>query len=488
MPGSPRIIEHMFPSEITEVREAMTGLTGRFQAGVLSVEAAEAVVADAAAIKNMAATIEALAAARVAATGRWKSTGDASPEEWLARRTGTTKSQAQAALRTGASLERLPEVADAARAGALSPTQAAEIADAAVADPNAGHRLVDLAAKGASVGELRDECRRTRAAPHPDPDATHRRIHRNRSLREFTDSDGAWNLHLRDTTEVGAEVRAALQPLIDERFARARRAGEREPHDAYAADAFTELSRRAATGSQRATSAPAEGETGDEKATAGGDATAPARRPTPYLALLRLDVEALQRGRADGDEVVEIAGLGPIPVQRAKDLLGNAILKLVITKGVDVANVTHLGRGPNAAQKAALLWRSPTCTVQGCNRARRLQTDHRTPWAAQQVTELHNLDPLCRHHHAKKTHDGWALVVGTGKRPMVPPDHPEHPDVTGADQGTGPPSHAPRLDPDRPAEAAERGTRTPPAPIAPTAAATGGVQPPFLGLEETDAA
>jgi hypothetical protein len=26
-----------------------------------------------------------------------------------------------------------------------------------------------------------------------------------------------------------------------------------------------------------------------------------------------------------------------------------------------------------------------------------------------------------------KTHHGWALVPGTGKRDMVPPDHPSHP-------------------------------------------------------------
>jgi BarA-like signal transduction histidine kinase len=39
----------------------------------------------------------------------------------------------------------------------------------------------------------------------------------------------------------------------------------------------------------------------------------------------------------------------------ARDLLGESIVKLVITNGVDVANVTHLGRGPTAAQRIALL-------------------------------------------------------------------------------------------------------------------------------------
>jgi hypothetical protein len=40
----------------------------------------------------------------------------------------------------------------------------------------------------------------------------------------------------------------------------------------------------------------------------------------------------------------------------ARDLLGDAIVKLVITNGVDVANITHLGRGPTTAQKIALMW------------------------------------------------------------------------------------------------------------------------------------
>jgi len=55
------------------------------------------------------------------------------------------------------------------------------------------------------------------------------------------------------------------------------------------------------------------------------------------------------------------------------------------------------------------------------------EIDHRKPFADDQVTELGNLDPLCGHDHDLKTHEGWALVEGTGRRPMVPPDDPRHP-------------------------------------------------------------
>jgi hypothetical protein len=116
-------------------------------------------------------------------------------------------------------------------------------------------------------------------------------------------------------------------------------------------------------------------------------------------------------------------------VTTARDLLSESILKLVITRGDGVANVTHLGRGPNTAQKIALLWQQPECTRQGCGRRARLQHDHRDEWRNVRCTELSNLDPLCGPDHHLKSHQGWALVDGTGTRPMVPPHHPDHPRV-----------------------------------------------------------
>ncbi|MBA2496557.1 MAG: HNH endonuclease [Acidimicrobiia bacterium] len=167
----------------------------------------------------------------------------------------------------------------------------------------------------------------------------------------------------------------------------------------------------------------------------GGDPAAasrpapPARRRTPdrYKIVVRADLDALVRGTVAGDETCEIAGVGPVAVTAIRDLLGQATLHLVLTKGSAVANVTHLGRGPAAAQRIALLWQAPTCTRLGCPRRAHLQIDHRTPWADCHVTELANLDPLCGADHALKTRRGWALVSGTGRRPMVPPDHPDHP-------------------------------------------------------------
>lgn len=137
-----------------------------------------------------------------------------------------------------------------------------------------------------------------------------------------------------------------------------------------------------------------------------------------FHAIVRLDYEAPVRGRVDGEEVCEISGSGPVPVSVARRLLGDALLDLVIAKGHDVTTVVPL-RGPNAYQKIALLWQQPECSRLGCHRPV-AEWDHRDPFAATPVTSVGGLDGLCHREHDLKTYEGWALVPGTGKRPMVP--------------------------------------------------------------------
>jgi len=142
--------------------------------------------------------------------------------------------------------------------------------------------------------------------------------------------------------------------------------------------------------------------------------------------LVHVPFEALVRGAIAGEECCEIVGVGPVPTRTARELLGESILKLVITKGVDVANVVHLGRGPTAAQRIALLWTSPKCSNIECSRMR-VEIDHNHPWAESHQTVLGNLRPFCGHDHDLKTNHGWSLVEGTGRRAFVSPDDPRHP-------------------------------------------------------------
>lgn len=397
---------------LTKLRSGLAGWASRFDPACVPAADCAAVVKEAAAIKNIAAILEAMAAARLADTSGWRSEGDRSAAEWLARTTGTTAIQAQRAIQTGQRLDGLSATAEVAKRGELSPGQASASVDAASANPGAESDLLDAAGRE-SLGELRDRCRRAKAAADPEPDATYRRVHASRAARHYLDAEGAWNLHVTTTPDAGATIASVLDELTDEIFRRAHRDGHRETRDAYAADALVEMARRARDGR------PADGERG-------GEANAGVRRGERFLALLRVDLDALVRGAIDGDETCEIAGFGPVPVAVARRLLGESIIKLVLTRGVGVANVTHLGRGPAAAQKIALLWSQPTCDVEGCGRRGRLEVDHLAPWAETRHTPLDELGHKCAHHDLK-TSRGWDLVPGTGKRPMVAPDDPRHP-------------------------------------------------------------
>jgi hypothetical protein len=130
-------------------------------------------------------------------------------------------------------------------------------------------------------------------------------------------------------------------------------------------------------------------------------------------------------------ETCELVGYGPVAVSAIRDMIdsGDPFLAAVVTKGQDIVGVAHLGRRANAAQQTALEWLYPECAVLGCPTQTFLENDHREDWAK---THLTVLDRLCGHHHELKTHHGWALVKGTGKRAFVPPDDPRHPGPTTA--------------------------------------------------------
>lgn len=171
-----------------------------------------------------------------------------------------------------------------------------------------------------------------------------------------------------------------------------------------------------------------------------GGRTAAARSPVPTKIVVRVDWAALLRGWVAEGETCEIAGVGQVAVSAVRAMIatGDPFLAAVVTQGVDVVSVAHLGRRPSAFQQTALDWLAPTCRVEGCDATVRLEDDHRHDWADTHVTLLAWLDRLCGAHHDRKTYEGWALVAGTGKRPMVPPEDPRHPRHSpGNDDGGG---------------------------------------------------
>ena len=423
---------------LSELREALQGYSASFDPALLSGADAAVVVGEAATIEAVAANLKAAAAARLAETGAWRAEGHRSAAHHLARTTGTSVGSAAESLGTARKLKALPRVAAAARRGELSAQQTSIIADAAAADPRAQNELVSKAKK-ASLGELRDAAARVKAAAEPDPDARHRRIQRARSLRSYTDRDGAWHLHLLHTPDVGARIMARLAPVTDRLFRAARAEGRREALEAYGADAITEVlladEPQEGNGPQGGdgpqVGAGPQGSDGPNGGDGpqGGPQAPRRRRRVETKVIVRIDFDSLLRGYAAPGDTCEIVGFGPVPVSVVRDMVQteDPFLAAVVTKGEQVQGVVHLGRRPNAKQRTALEWLFPACTVRGCCTQSRLETDHRLDWADSHITLLELLDRFCEHHHDLKTNEGWALVEGTGKRDFVAPHDPRHP-------------------------------------------------------------
>jgi hypothetical protein len=334
-------------------------------------------------IERTGRTLKSLAAARVASTAVWQGEGDRSPEDWLARTTGTTRAEAARELETGHHLAALPDVAKAAVAGALSAKQTEAIAGAAAVDPAAAGRLLE-AAKDTGLRELQQQCRATRTNADPDPEATRARIHRKRSYRHWVEPDGTGHIHLSGPSDTIARIDNVVRHRCDRLFREARKEGRREPGDAYAFDAATEL--LTATG-------------GDGK---------PVPKGADAKIIVRVDLPALLRGRPVDGEVCEIAGLGPIPVSVVKDWMDDAFLAVVVTKGTEIQKVIHLGRRFRSEQRTVLQWQDPICARRGCSNRLGLQYDHFEDWALTHTTRVGAAKRFCAACHALKT-AGWTV-------------------------------------------------------------------------------
>lgn len=153
---------------------------------------------------------------------------------------------------------------------------------------------------------------------------------------------------------------------------------------------------------------------------------------------IRADLDALLRGVAGDGELCEIVGYGPVAVSVVQELIerGQAAVAMVLTRANEIQGVYHFGRRPNAVQATALDFVYPMCAVLGCNARSGLQSDHREDWIKTKFTLFDLLDRLCPHHHRLKTHKGWALVEGTGRREFVPPSDPRHPRFKPAEPNT----------------------------------------------------
>jgi hypothetical protein len=374
--------------------------------------------------KRLCGAGETLSATRAAEGNAHLNTGHRDPAEWLAAVTGTSRGEANDVLRVGDALASQPAVEDALREGKLTPQRAKWVSEAAKANPGREEELV-AGAQSDTFRQLKERCLRAKAEGRSAEEAARHRaaLHAARRCRTWTDVEGAFHLEALLAPEVGATLQAALDAQADLQFQRARKSDTREPTDAYRADALVALI------------------TGQDLLPVPGRAS----KGRAHVQV-RVDLDALRRGTVGRGECCEIPGVGPVPVQHARDLLGDALLDIIITDGVDVTTVARPRRNIPTPLATAIMERDQFCVVPGCGKRLGLEQDH---WqrAVKDDGEAsyENLIRLCRHHHYLRTHQGWVVSGRPGHWRFDPPARPKarRTPERRKRQGSGPPRPAP---------------------------------------------
>ena len=140
----------------------------------------------------------------------------------------------------------------------------------------------------------------------------------------------------------------------------------------------------------------------------------------------------------DGTEPAVVEGVGPIPIDRARELAGGAEGWMRVLTHPETGMVLSVGRDryqPPPSLRRLVKWRADRCMGPGCGiPASRCEIDHRVAWENGGETRLDNLNPFCKGHHTIKHHGGWTVrdvegsfgavewISPTGRRYVVQPE------------------------------------------------------------------
>jgi hypothetical protein len=380
-------------------------------------------------------------ARRVQETRLHEQQGHKQMSTWLSGLTGDPAGQSAQKLETARQIEAHPEVEEAFRAGDLSEAQAREVASVADHDPTQARELINEASL-LTFSQFKKRCSDARSGSQSADQEIerHERIRKNRYCRAWVDAEGAGHLEARMTPDALGILKSNLGRFESEIFAEARRGGRRESRQAYMVDALVAMAK--ASGALGGTGTPDDarddardggphdgpdnpGANPSGNTANGAKRTKRSRQTFDPKALvrIRIDSEAFFRGYAEQGETCEIPGVGAVPVAAVRDLLGVALLELVITKGTDVTTVVSDSRFVRKALRIALEERDPTCVVPNCDKSDPLERDHwRVDFGKQGPTCIDNLCRLCSWHHSQKTNHGWKLEGGPGHWRFYKPD------------------------------------------------------------------
>lgn len=348
-------------------------------------------------IERAAASGVALLTPRVVETGVFSKGGHASASDWLGAVTGSSSSAARGRLAAAERATIVPELRQALKGGTLSTPELALVAKAGAASPDAVGTLLDMVEEKASHQELLAQAEAAKAAARTREHerARRARVHASRHLRWHQCEDGGIRGEFFCDETDWVKVCPRLEAAAKARW-KAAGAERGDCFDAHRLDAFIDLLGHAGT----------------------KDASA-----RPHCLVL-VDAAALRRGSTRTGEVCEIDGIGPVPVEAATELLGEAGLQFLVREGTDIRSVTKTSRDLAQKTAMALIARDRTCVVPGCGKRLGLEGDHVVEFGSGGPSTYENLARLCPAHHAMKTYGKWRLSGRPGSWKWTPPAKP----------------------------------------------------------------
>ncbi len=373
-------------------------------------------------IERTAVAGKTLAARRVEESNVHLLRGHRSAAELLAAQTGDSVGEARELIRLGRQLVDQPELEVAFRGGKLSRRRAALVADAAKVNPGKERDLVD-GAQTDSDASLKERCLRAKAEGRSKEDAER---HRRRSTSSGRPGPAP--------TPTGRSVSmpssppkpgpSCRRPSRPRPTASSPRPGGRAVSRPLTPTGPTPSSPWSPGGGSSARKAGAGAPWGT---VAGPDGPPRARDPKATVSVV-VGLEALRRGQVHDGERCEIPGVGPVSVEYAQGLLGEALVELLIVDATDVTAVYSAGRHVPRRVYSALLQRDPRCVVPGCDTRLGLENDHWVvDFAKGGLASMDNIARLCHHHHLLRTHDGYRLLGGPEEWQWLAPDNPKVP-------------------------------------------------------------
>jgi len=458
--------------ELSKATSVLRAVVAGLDGDALSGAEAARLVEGFSAVSKLAGAGMAICAKAVAETRYYERLGHGDAGSWLGEVWGEPAGAARRLISTAGHLVQLPELGEAFRAGELSASQAAEVARGGAADPLLEPELLERARKG-SLRELRAHADKAEAAARSreEDEARHARIHAGRHLRTWLDADGSFKGRFCLAPTDGALFLSGVEGEANHLFDLARRAGLKEPREAYLADALVAIVSGQAGGATVAGHAggsgsfeAAQGSPGASSPGRPGGSSRAADRPARVAEgasrgrrgrpgrpdatiLFHVDLEVLRRGALSFGEECVVEGGGHVPLSVVQSYLDTARIRLVVSNGCDIVSVVSAKRTIPAALQTALAARDRTCVVPGCSSTFHLEIDHIVEFAKGGKTKLSNLCRLCRMHHGLKTQQGYRIEGGPGTWRWLPPPEASPP-VPGAPRAAGPlppPTSAPAI-------------------------------------------